>query len=58
MECEEAKRVFQLKCNCCVSCHEDEEMGHGNDLYFSIEGSEREWHICCEVERAIRSIEK
>jgi hypothetical protein len=57
MECEEAKQVFEIQVNCCISCHEDDEMGYGNDLWFQLEGSEREWHICCAVERAIRKID-
>jgi hypothetical protein len=53
MECEEAKITFEIECNCCESCHEDDDTGYGNDLWFKIPGSERDWNICCAVERAI-----
>lgn len=51
MECEEVKKENpDVKVTCCVSCHDDEDMGFGYDLWFVINGQER--HVCCAVSRA------
>jgi hypothetical protein len=52
MECEQVKKEHpELKIRCCNSCHEDDAMGYGEDLWFEIDGVER--HVCCAVNRAV-----
>jgi len=52
MECEQVRREHAEKPigPCCVSCHEDAEMGYGQDLWGEIDGKDR--HVCCAVLRA------
>lgn len=53
MECDAVRREFSQQysiAECCLSCHEDAASGHGDDLWFHIEGVER--HVCCAVARA------
>ncbi len=53
MECEKVKdEFFKAKFPpCCASCHEDDATGHGEDLWFTIEGKQR--NVCCAVINAI-----
>ena len=51
MECQKFLEKYNLFSNCCTSCHEDDDMGYGEDLWFDIP-DDRDWHICCEVYRA------
>jgi hypothetical protein len=52
MECEEVRKEYKNKEiePCCLSCHEDDDMGYGNDLWFEIDGKER--HVCCAISRS------
>lgn len=50
MECEKVKEQFpeiQFEI-CCITCHEEDDTGYGNDLWFMIGDEER--HVCCAVE--------
>jgi len=53
MECEKVKKEFpEVKFEpCCESCHEDDEMGYGNDLWFEVNGIDR--NICCAIYRSL-----
>jgi hypothetical protein len=53
MECEEVKKEHpEINFySCCESCHEDDDMGFGEDLWFEIDGTDR--HVCCAVNRSI-----
>jgi len=51
MTCEQFKKQFGLSFDCCTSCHEDDDMGYGNDLWFETLDL-MEWHICCAAARA------
>lgn len=53
MKCEEIKKKYNLQSDCCESCHEDDDMGYGEDLWFEIEG--KDWHICCATYKAYES---
>jgi hypothetical protein len=54
MECDRVKKQFS-KINfepCCESCHEDSDMGYGEDLWFlDINGNMR--HVCCSIGREL-----
>lgn len=47
MECEEFQLRYDIRAECCESCHEDEDMGFGDDLWFRVEG--KDWHVCCKM---------
>jgi hypothetical protein len=47
MECEQIKKEYNIKVDCCDSCHEDNAEGFGNDLWFTIDGKDR--NICCTI---------
>jgi hypothetical protein len=51
MKCEEFKKEKEIEFNCCQSCHEDEDMGFGDDLWFEIP-YDKDWNICCAAEQA------
>lgn len=54
MECEKVKKQYPaIKYElCCQSCHEDDDTGFGNDLWFEIGGEER--HVCCAVSMSFK----
>jgi hypothetical protein len=55
MECEKVKeenKDIEFE-SCCESCHEDSNTGYGEDLWFEINGKDR--NVCCAI---IISIEK
>jgi len=56
MECEDVRKEFpDIKFEpCCDSCHEDEEMGHGYDLWLQINGKDR--HVCCAIMRSFDNV--
>jgi hypothetical protein len=49
MECDEVRKEFpEIHFPaCCESCHEDEAIGHGYDLWLEIGGDDR--HVCCSI---------
>lgn len=51
--CEEVKKEHpEIKFeSCCQSCHEDDDMGFGEDLWFEINGINR--HVCCAINRSV-----
>lgn len=54
MECNKVKEEnpdikFEF---CCESCHEDDELGYGEDLWFEINGEAR--NVCCAIARAFK----
>ena len=57
MECEKFKKEKGIEFNCCESCHEDDKIGFGWDLWFEIP-YDRDWNICCEAERAYKKFHK
>jgi hypothetical protein len=52
MECDKVRAEHSDKkfSPCCESCHEDDDMGYGNDLWVVIDGKDR--HVCCAINRA------
>lgn len=52
MECPKVRKQFpEIHFPpCCESCHEDEEMGYGDDLWFEIGDEDR--HVCCAIMNA------
>lgn len=54
MECDKVRAEFpHIHFRpCCESCHEDSNMGAGNDLWFEIGGEER--NVCCAVINSIQ----
>jgi hypothetical protein len=52
MECEQVKKQYpEVEYEpCCISCHEDEDMGYGEDLWFEIGWEDR--HVCCAISRS------
>jgi hypothetical protein len=58
MQCKEFREKYQISEECCESCHEDDSMGFGEDLWFAVEG--KDWNICCSMfkEYELRSIKK
>lgn len=54
MECEKVKSEYpEYKFEeCCPSCHEDEDMGHGHDLWF-IDPKGEDRHTCCAIGRGL-----
>jgi hypothetical protein len=50
MECNEFRKKYNIKRECCGSCHDDDESGFGEDLWFEVEG--RDWNICCYLRNA------
>lgn len=53
MECENIKIEFpnyKYK-SCCESCHEDDEMGYGEDLWFD-DPNGKDRNVCCAIHRA------
>jgi hypothetical protein len=54
MECDVVRSEHPTKVieNCCPSCHEDDDMGFGYDLWCVIDGKDR--HVCCAVSRSFR----
>lgn len=52
MECDKLKTEYPdiLFEECCESCHQDDEMGWGEDLWFEIDGKDR--NVCCAIYRA------
>ncbi len=52
MDCDKVRKEFpNIKFEpCCESCHEDEDMGYGEDLWFEdFNGKDR--NVCCAVGR-------
>lgn len=52
MECEQVKKEFTMfdYKSCCESCHQDDEMGFGEDLWFEDpNGTDR--NVCCSIYR-------
>lgn len=58
MECEEVKKEFKehlpYNIQCCESCHEDEDMGFAEDLWFNVNYTNR--HICCRLANALTKV--
>lgn len=54
MECDKVKAQYPevIYEPCCESCHEDSNIGHGDDLWFEIGGESR--NVCCAVERSFK----
>jgi hypothetical protein len=49
MECEKVKeenKDIEFE-SCCESCHEDSNTGYGEDLWFEINGKDR--NVCCAI---------
>lgn len=57
MQCQKVRQIYQdVKIPpCCESCHDDADTGHGDDLYFNIDG--RQLHVCCVIGRAFEDKE-
>ena len=53
MECELVKTEFPQYSyeSCCLSCHEDDELGYGDDLWFEDPNGE-DRHVCCAIYRS------
>jgi hypothetical protein len=47
LNCEEIKEKFELIIDCCISCHEDFDMGY--DYYCTIFIDDKEYLVCCAV---------
>lgn len=47
MDCETVKELYNMHVRCCMSCHEDVDIGYGEDLYFKL-GIDF-YHVCCAV---------
>jgi len=52
MECNKVKEQFKEVTyeSCCESCHDDDDNGYGDDLWFEINGEDR--NVCCAIGRS------
>jgi len=55
MECKNIRKEFpKIEFEpCCESCHEDESMGYGNDLWFE-DSNGKKRHMCCAMHRGFK----
>lgn len=57
MECEIVKKEFpNIKFEeCCISCHEDSDMGYGDDLWF-VDPNGKDRNVCCALYRSFEKV--
>jgi hypothetical protein len=55
MECDKVRKLFSdIKFEqCCESCHEDDDRGYGDDLWF-LAPDGKIYHVCCAVSRGLK----
>lgn len=57
MQCEIVKELFNMQnIQCCESCHEDDNTGHGDDLWFTL--GKDTYHVCCAIGREFEKRDK
>ena len=49
--CDEARERFNLNCDCCDSCHDDDANGY-EMCYLVLEGMGEYYYVCCAVKNA------
>jgi len=57
VECDKVRAEFpHIKIeSCCESCHEDEDLGYGEDLWFNLNGEyDKEYNVCCAVANSFK----
>ncbi len=57
MECDKLRKEFpdfEFE-PCCISCHEDDDTGHGFDLWFE-DPDHRDRNVCCAIYRGLEEI--